>query len=238
MQSCFTLYDLGQYGSNNDSGMGSMFEENKLRVPNADTLPSCEFDPLPYYLLGDQIFPPKEWLMRPFPGNGASEDPKIYNYRHSRARRVIEIAFSLMVARWRILLKPIRSPVDKVRKHLLANNASYCPSAFVDAEDENGNIKPGEWRNSVENEAGCFQQINNSKGRRSKNEPIAMRDAWASYLTCKDGQLPWQLQAQSSTKATLHIDKNSSLHLSTSLCFLVTIHYNYMVVTFPCTIHD
>ena len=46
---------------------------------------------LPYFLVGDEIFPLKTWLMRPYPGTDLScEEKKIYNYRHSRARRVIE----------------------------------------------------------------------------------------------------------------------------------------------------
>ena len=41
---CFTIVDLGQYGSNNDSGvlansrMGEMFENNLLRVPGVRKL--------------------------------------------------------------------------------------------------------------------------------------------------------------------------------------------------------
>ena len=39
-----TLFDIGQYGSNNDSGilsksrMGNLFEANKLQVPSPATL--------------------------------------------------------------------------------------------------------------------------------------------------------------------------------------------------------
>ena len=62
---CFTMFDLGQYGSNNDSGvlanskMGGMFEENQLSIPNAQELPGSDVEILPYYLLRDEIFPLK-----------------------------------------------------------------------------------------------------------------------------------------------------------------------------------
>ena len=101
---CFTLFDLGQYGSNNDSGilanskMGDLFKTNSLNVPGDSNLDDSSIN-LPDFLLGDEIFPLKKWLMRPYPGKNASEQEKIYNYRHSRARRCIENVFGIMCAR-------------------------------------------------------------------------------------------------------------------------------------------
>ena len=70
---CFTLFDTEQYGSNNDSGvllnlkLGKDFDENKLGIPEVLNLASCNFKPLPYYLLWDDIFSLKSWLIRSFP---------------------------------------------------------------------------------------------------------------------------------------------------------------------------
>ena len=54
----FIMFDLGQFGSNNDSGvllyseMGQLLQEDKLRVPKSHT--RAGFDgSLPFYLLGD-----------------------------------------------------------------------------------------------------------------------------------------------------------------------------------------
>ena len=60
---CFTLYDVGQYGSNNDRGilknskMGELFEKNELHFPKPKTLEGCSMEPLSYFILGDEIFP-------------------------------------------------------------------------------------------------------------------------------------------------------------------------------------
>ena len=68
---CFTLFDLGQYGSNNDSGvlansnMGEIFDDNLLIVPEDSRLTENHECPLPYFLLEDEIFPLKKRLMRP-----------------------------------------------------------------------------------------------------------------------------------------------------------------------------
>ena len=71
---CFTLFDLGRYGSNNDSGelakseMGELFETEKIGIPQPAKHSTCDFDPLPYFFVGDEIFPLETWLMRPYPG--------------------------------------------------------------------------------------------------------------------------------------------------------------------------
>ena len=89
---CFTIIDLGQYGSNNDSCvlassvMGEMFDNGEMNLPAPSKIYQSSEQDLPYFLLGDEIFPLKDWLMRSFPGAGATEEEKIYNYRHSRAR--------------------------------------------------------------------------------------------------------------------------------------------------------
>lgn len=70
----FTLFDIGSYGSNNDSGVlanseiGYRLGSKDFNVPDDENLEGCSFEPLPYFLLGDEIFPLKSWLMRPFPG--------------------------------------------------------------------------------------------------------------------------------------------------------------------------
>ena len=102
---CFTMIDIGQYGSNNDSGVllrseiNNRFENGSLDLPQPTAVQGCKFDPVPYFLVGDEIFPLKSWLMRPFPGKKMEEDQAVYHYRHSTARLTIENAFSIMVAR-------------------------------------------------------------------------------------------------------------------------------------------
>ena len=82
---CFTLVNVGDFESNNDSGilakssMGKRFEEQKMNVPNAKSLLGYAEDNLPFFLVGDEIFPLKTWLMRPYPGN-LSLGQKIFNY--------------------------------------------------------------------------------------------------------------------------------------------------------------
>ena len=159
---CFMMIDLGQYGSNNDSGvlassvMGEMFDNGEMNLLAPSKIYQSSDQDLPYFLLGDEIFPLKDCLMPSFPGAGATEEEKIYNYRHSRARRCIENAFGILSQRWRILLKPIKASVKNVENYTLTclalhnylrltENAKYIPTGFADSEDSDGNIVPGDW---------------------------------------------------------------------------------------------
>ena len=97
----FTLADVGQYGSNNDSGVleqskiSSAFENNTLNLAESEVLPGTNLD-IPYFLVGDEIFPLKPWLLGPYPGRLLQLLEMIYNYRHLRARRAIENAFGIL----------------------------------------------------------------------------------------------------------------------------------------------
>ena len=65
---CFTLFDFGSYGSNNDCGvpanclLGKGLESNKIYFPPDEPLDGCAFSPLLYYLLGDDIFSLKKMV--------------------------------------------------------------------------------------------------------------------------------------------------------------------------------
>ena len=63
----FIMLNVGQYSSNNDSGVlinsliGQKFEENSFDLPAVESLEGCPAAELPYYLVGDESFPLKLW---------------------------------------------------------------------------------------------------------------------------------------------------------------------------------
>ena len=73
---CFTLFDVGQYGSNNNCsvlnnlGTGNRFRNGQMNLPDAEYLEGCNFDPLPYFLIGDGISSIRTWLFDRIQGNG------------------------------------------------------------------------------------------------------------------------------------------------------------------------
>ena len=125
--------------------MGKKFELNDINLSSATSLDGCNFDPLPYFLVGDEIFPLKTYLLRPYPGSSLTEEETVYNYRHSRARRVIENTFGNLCSHWRIFFTPIHAKVENVENIVMVsialhnylketNNATYCPTGFIDHE--------------------------------------------------------------------------------------------------------
>ena len=72
--------------------MGKLFHSEKINLPDAESLGIGKTHSLPFFLVGDEAFPLKPWLQRPYPGKGISEEKVIFHYRLSRARRVIKNA--------------------------------------------------------------------------------------------------------------------------------------------------
>ncbi|XP_015778411.1 PREDICTED: uncharacterized protein LOC107356303 [Acropora digitifera] len=209
---CFTFVDIGDYGSTNVASVlsNSAFGQAYDKDPEALKIPRpCNYknvDNLPFVLIGNDIFPQKSWFMKPFPGKGLAEHQRVYIYRLSRARRTIENAFGILSAKWRIFRKPIKAKVDFVDKITkatvclhnyprLTDNATYTPAGFIDSEDSNGNILPGDWRNIATGGNGGLNEIGRIVGNRYSVEASDARDAFKDYFNSADGDAdcPWQL---------------------------------------------
>lgn len=82
-------------------------ENGTLNLPEPETLPMKKKH-IPYVFLGDNAFPLKINMMVPYSGcYDRNSSERIFNYRLSRARRVIENVFGIMSAVFRVLRKPI-----------------------------------------------------------------------------------------------------------------------------------
>lgn len=107
----FTCVDIGSYGSASDGGIFGKSALNTAIIQNRLDLPENSV------ILGDEVFPLKEYLMKPFPRRtNQSIKECVYNYRHCRARRISENAFGILTNRFRIFSRAIDLETNKVVK--------------------------------------------------------------------------------------------------------------------------
>lgn len=109
----FIAVDIGAYGKNSDGGifahsqLGKNLENGRCNIPNETNLPNTD-TPAPYVIVGDEAFPLKTYLLRPFPGSHLDNPKKIYNYRLSRARNVSEESFGILSQKFRIYQRRLK----------------------------------------------------------------------------------------------------------------------------------
>lgn len=82
----------------NKCGIAKGIEDGSLVPPPPDCLPFW-VTKVPYVFVGDDDLTLKN-MIKPFPQNGLTEDRRIYNYRHSRARRISKNLFGIIANRW------------------------------------------------------------------------------------------------------------------------------------------
>ncbi|CAN7943147.1 unnamed protein product [Ixodes pacificus] len=102
----FLYVELGHHGSECDGGIFSRCKLQERLLQGQMGMPPDQNvgieGPLPYFFVGDEAFPLKTCMMRPFcKKRQFLHEQRIFNYRLSRARRVVENAFGILAQKWR-----------------------------------------------------------------------------------------------------------------------------------------
>lgn len=191
---CFKYVDIGSYGRNSDGGV---FQASSLYpvLENGTLLPEGGI------LVGDDAFPLKTYLLKRYP-NVTTTAEKTYNYRFSRARRIVENGFGILASRFRVLGKPIQLQEETIIKiirttcvlHNWLRKSSphiYTPPGSVDYEDiTNFTVNLGTWRSEIN----ALPSIARSRtNNRSKAVAEKLREKYKNYF-CNDGAVSWQIR--------------------------------------------
>lgn len=121
----FIAIDVGAYGKNSDGGifansnLGKALQRGTLSVPGNATLPGTNTE-APYVMVGDEAFPLKTYLMRPYPGQDLDASRRVFNWRLCRARRVVENTFGILAQKFRICNRRIQAKPENVDQIILA----------------------------------------------------------------------------------------------------------------------
>ena len=162
----FIYINIGSKGRNSDGGVfadcafAKTVEENTLNIPPEKPLPQRRMF-VPYCIVADDAFPLKKHIMKPYALRSLGVEKRIFNYRLSRARGIIENTFGIASARFRVLHRTIELPPEKVKllvcticvlhNFLIARNSCrlYTNRGFAAIENEDGTITPGLWRSDI-----------------------------------------------------------------------------------------
>uniref|UniRef100_A0A8C5EMV6 Zgc:194221 n=1 Tax=Gouania willdenowi TaxID=441366 RepID=A0A8C5EMV6_GOUWI len=130
----------------------------------------------------DEAFPLRKNLMRPFPGCNIPREQKIFNYRLSRARMVVEDAFGILSSQWRMYRRAMEVRVDVAEKCVKAtcvlHNFLRHTSTTARANNPTAEVEPL---------PGLGRVAANYSGR----EAIRVREVFTSYFSA-EGAVPWQ----------------------------------------------
>nr|CAI5839359.1 unnamed protein product [Callosobruchus analis] len=190
----FLLADFGRNGRISDGGVlqNTKFLEklqNKtLKLPTT------------YVFVADDAFPLRVDMLKPFRQTDLnSRERKIFNYRLSRARRIVENAFGILASRFRIYHTAINVQPENIEKIVMATcvlhnfliehtPSSYAPrDCFNQENTENGTIIT----------SGYDTTDSNMENLRRRHQGNIMSDAknvrieFSNYFV-NEGKVPWQ----------------------------------------------
>ena len=212
------LADVGDNGRQSDGGVytnskiGYAIDNNLLQIPPPGIIAnSGKTKKYPYVFVVDDAFSLKTYMIKPYPGNIRELSEQIYNYRLSRARRVIENAFGILATRFRIYRRPIIANVDLVKNVVKATIAlhnfllisqreqdayTYCPHNFVDQNGRRGRVIPGQWRQDIGATAGLSRLDRNARGSNNSSKSVQkVQDDYKEYFNSPEGVVTWQMDA-------------------------------------------
>lgn len=192
------MVDIGTHGRRSDGGIfktssfGNLFEKESMNLPKSSPLVENGKN-IPYCMVGDEAFPLKRYLLRPFPKKTLTVQKNIFNYRLGRARRVIERAFGILVAKWRIFRRPITLNISNATKVV---QATICLHNWLRMKDFNEDERFKYETSSVnttltELTNTAFYDINLINFEVSQNG-INIRNEFLKYFNNEGGAVFWQ----------------------------------------------
>lgn len=113
----------------NASELTEVLQNGEINLPDDEPLQNDD-RPHPYFMLSDDAFALKSYMMKPYSRWNMTYEENIPNYRISRGRRVVENAFGIMVLRWPVLLTTMQQNTETGRQLIVMMHGTQQPAAY------------------------------------------------------------------------------------------------------------
>jgi len=168
--------------------MGHAFLNGDLKIPFPEHV--FEGPILPYVLVGDEAFQLTNFMMRPYPGKGGltKEKQTIFNYRLSRAHRMIECTFGLLACQWRIFRRPINT---SIKTALNIVKATIILHNLLRENDNNITTLSEIACCDIRSPTTALRNINSIGSNTNTQEACRIRNTFTNYFN-NEGAVSWQ----------------------------------------------
>lgn len=199
----FIWADIGGLGSAsdaqiyNESELKRCVEDGTIGFPDPEPLAHDTQD-MPYFFVGDDAFALRKTMMKPYSQRGVSNDERIFNYRLSRARRVVENAFGILANRFQLLLTTMQHKPETVKlivktclilHNLMRKRYPGLQNQQLDIpEDDIEEFVPGAWRSSCNLEDTKVVSAPNTASKEGKKQ----RNLLKHWFNAPVGAVAWQ----------------------------------------------
>lgn len=192
----FIMCDVGTNGRVSDGGVIRNTTFHKKLLADDLKIPKVAERSLPYVFIADEAFTLRCDLLKPFSQRELNYERRIFNYRLSRARRIIENVFGILVTRFRIFHTDINLKVETIETIVLCccilhnflrikRTCHYMPPEVTDNEDfANGKVIHG-----LTSE-GFLDNLQRTSGNIS-TDAKDVRQQFLEYFN-GDGAVDWQ----------------------------------------------
>ncbi|XP_055789590.1 uncharacterized protein LOC129862197 [Salvelinus fontinalis] len=189
---CFRVVDVGAYGKGSDGGtlrdsaFGQALQDGTLDIPPPASLPGAEdLGPVPHIFVGDEAFPLRPNLMRPYAGRQLPlpKPVRIFNKRLSRARLVVECAFGILAARWRMYRRVLG---------LSPSNVDACVKATCVLHNYLRRSFQEPLRMEMGTPNGHLPDVTRAGANNAPRQALQVREKLTTYFSSPAGEVPWQ----------------------------------------------
>ena len=188
----FVYVDIGASGRAGDAGVFSESTLKKalgnttLNLPSAATIEGIP-STICYHIVADDAFPLTQNIMKPYPHRNLDNPKRIFNYRLSRARRVVENAFGILANRFRVFLTTIKLSPDKVVDIILA---ACCLHNFMIENNMHAYISALDVEDT--DQLQLLSGLPPTSGRNQPQHAKKQRTELTNYFVSDFGSVPWQ----------------------------------------------